>query len=368
MVVRPIALIAAALALSAGVALATPAYSVQDLGTLDGTGGSLATGLNNRGEVVGYGAVGYGIREHAFLYDGKMHDLGTLGGFLQNSYAFGINDGGQVVGYSEIGGPPDPNGFAVYHGFLYGAGQLHDIGTLPGALDSRAMAINAAGMVTGWGSVRRNLDEAAILYSGGPLQPLAGTRDFTAGYAINSAGWVAGIRNGVPFFYDGATHPLTSGVPGTALGINDRGEVTGWADIGPNGAQHAFVYDGSLHDLGTLPGGDFSIAFAINSRGDVVGDTDTADRGTVFLSTDGTMYDLNALLDPNPGYRIVQVRAINDEGQIAGSAIINRSMHAVLLSPLPEPQGIAMLAAIATGSVLRRRATRATSPTHPCTS
>lgn len=358
LIARITLLVAGILALGPDVTSAAPTYLVQDLGTIDGTGGALATGLNNRGEVVGYGAAG-GVREHAFLYDGAMHDLGTLGGFLQNSYAFGINDAGQVAGYSEIGGPPDPNGFAVYHGFIYSNGQLSDMGVLPGALDSQARAINNAGVATGWGSVRRNLEQTAILYSNGQLQRLVSTSDATTGYAINSAGWVAGIMGNVPFFYDGSVHPLTTpNFPGEAWGINDRGEVTGWADIGPNDAQRAFLYDGAMHDLGTLPGGDISYAFAINNRGDVVGNADTADRGTVFLYTDGRMYDLNSLLDPNPGYAIVQVRAINDKGQIAGSALIDRELHAVLLSPVPEPFSFAPLALAAPALFWRPSPTR----------
>ena len=59
----------------------------------------MATGINNRGDIVGwsiYGGTGY---PHAVLWsDGIMIDLGTLGG--TTSQANGINNRGDIVGWS----------------------------------------------------------------------------------------------------------------------------------------------------------------------------------------------------------------------------------------------------------------------------
>jgi probable HAF family extracellular repeat protein len=56
---------------------------------------------------------------HAFLYsDGKMTDLGTLGG--KESVAFGINDAGQIVGWAD-----NANGYA--HAFLYSFGNCSGV-------------------------------------------------------------------------------------------------------------------------------------------------------------------------------------------------------------------------------------------------
>jgi probable HAF family extracellular repeat protein len=56
-------------------------YTISDLGTLGGKT-SLATGVNNRGEVIGSADLpGNTGSFHAFIYKlGKMEDLGTLGG------------------------------------------------------------------------------------------------------------------------------------------------------------------------------------------------------------------------------------------------------------------------------------------------
>src|SRR6516162_2580566 len=78
-----------------------PGYTITDLGTLGGSF-SVASGINNGGQVVGFSPLSDGAPSHAFLYSGgQMLDLGTLGG--SGSGANAINDRGQIVGYSETG-------------------------------------------------------------------------------------------------------------------------------------------------------------------------------------------------------------------------------------------------------------------------
>lgn len=81
---------------------------MQDLGTL-GSPGSSANAINNLGQIVGAGDIQIGSALHgrAFLYeDGVLHDLNNsidlLSGWELNS-ATGINDFGQIVGYGRNG-------------------------------------------------------------------------------------------------------------------------------------------------------------------------------------------------------------------------------------------------------------------------
>ena len=83
-------------------------YHITDLGTLGGVN-SYAARINASGQVVGYSLTSDGNAYHAFLYDGTMHDLGTLG---TNSYASGINDSGRVTGTYEAAG-------STTHPFFY---------------------------------------------------------------------------------------------------------------------------------------------------------------------------------------------------------------------------------------------------------
>jgi probable HAF family extracellular repeat protein len=79
--------------------------------TLPGGANSWATGINNRGQIVGYAETAGG-QTHAFLYaNGVMRDLGTFPGGT-DSWAYSINNCGQIVGEATTAA-----GFK--HAFLY---------------------------------------------------------------------------------------------------------------------------------------------------------------------------------------------------------------------------------------------------------
>ena len=111
-----------------------------DLGTIGGSGSSSeAHGINNRGQVVGYGSTASG-NSHAVLWQGgAMTDLGTLGGTF--AVATSINDRGMVVGESKTATGLD-------HAFLRRDGAMTDLGTLGGSY-AHASHINNRGQVVG---------------------------------------------------------------------------------------------------------------------------------------------------------------------------------------------------------------------------
>lgn len=135
------------------------------LGGLGG-GNTRASDLNNFDQVVGGSSISKGGASHAFLYSsGAMNDLGTLGG--ANSNAVAINNAGAVVGVSDVAG-------ADQHAFLYTAGGgMKDLGTLGGNY-SEAMDVNANGDVIGR-SLTANSEMHTFLYSNGVMTDLTAT-------------------------------------------------------------------------------------------------------------------------------------------------------------------------------------------------
>jgi len=108
-----------------------------------------------------------------------------------------------------------------------------------------------------------------------------------------------------------------AGLSSVAYGINNRGQVTGGAYLSGNSSSHAFLYDrGTMSDLGTLGGGQYSEAVGINDRGQVVGESWLSGNSSshAFLYSDGVMSDLGSLSGTADSFAY----AINNSGQIVG--------------------------------------------------
>ena len=257
-----------------------PRWTLTDLGTLRPSWrDSTAADINDRGQIVGGSADASG-HGHAVLWqNGKIIDLGTLGG--RDSGASAINERGQVIGTSLTAKP------AHTHAFIWQGGKMTDLGTL-GGKSSRPRALNERGQVVGE-SYTASGDVHAFLWDGGKIKDL-GTLGGPDSYAAD---------------------------------INDRGQVVGTSSTA-RGIQHAFLWqNGKMTDLGTL-GFRFpsSGAVAINDRGQVVGTsylarvTQTGQVGHAFLWARGRMTDLGTLGET---YTSSDAAAISGLGQVAGT-------------------------------------------------
>jgi probable HAF family extracellular repeat protein len=279
---------------------------IRNLGTLGGNY-SQADAINNRGQVVGgttnaipdpfsllYQLVGSpdGTQTRAFLWEeGHIQDLGTLGG--PDAEAFFVNEYGHVFGISYTNSTPNPvTGLPTTHPFIWTQENgMKDLGSLGGAkgwVDCECGGFNNRGQAVGLSNLAGDQIADPFLWDGEKLIDL-----FTG---------------------------TVGGNPLTANALNDAGEVVGGGTF-PNRPFDAFLWnDGQATDLGTVDGDGCSWARAINSRGQVVGQSFACDGSVVrsFLWENGSMVDLNTLIPRNSNLLLVDAVAINDRGEIAG--------------------------------------------------
>ena len=360
-------------------------YFVKDLGTLGGSGG-VAEGISDRGWVVGSSSLAGDQSGHAFLWrDGVMTDLGTLGG-VNSQEQWPVKDNrGLIVGSAETSAMDrftedfcgfDANaGFPptglICRGFLWHDGVMTALPTL-GGNNAQALGVNNRGQVVGLAetgiqdancTAPQVFDIEAVIW--GPrageiheLPPLPGDASSWA-TGINDREQVVGLSGNCVspnFNAPGATVPQhgviwengtvanLGNLGGTTTfpwAINSKGQVVGQATLADDITLHTFLWQkGVITDLGVLPGDSVSGAFGLNDRGEVVGGScDQNFNCRAYLWQDGLMTDINTLVKPgSTPLFLVFGNDINSQGEIAAYALnpSNGELRAAVAIPCDE--------------------------------
>lgn len=350
---RTPSLFVAVLALTTSLVEAqSPQYVALDIGSLLGKG-TLATALNEKGDVVGSSFVtGYiphvGARSHAVLYrNGALIDL-FPDDVEESSVATAINEAGQVVGYRlwDAMGPGQP--------FVWQEGEeatiLNPFDVMPlFAATGAANAINDSGEIAG-GAAKPVFTEGATTTTlvgrafrlTAPWVDVAAT-DLTpdldplysssTAVALNDSGhvvWTQGKPGHWPDTWDTSDSFFSDGLSVTALdalfppkssfepqAMSDTGQVVGYV-FGAAPPVQAYAYaNGSMTHLAPLAPGTPARAYGVNAAGDVVGTaTDANGDWRAVLWKDDAVFDLNDAISPTLGVVLTEARAINDHGQI----------------------------------------------------
>jgi probable HAF family extracellular repeat protein len=351
-----------------------------DLGALPGVNWSHAAAINARGWAAGGSSITDmdpltgSQAEHAVLWKGsEIVDLGTLGTGLESA-ALSINNGGQVVGFSTFDTTPDPTSFkgASLHAFLWDKGVMQDLGTLGGPDSSPAGGCNNQRMSlvagTSFTSSTPNPTtgiptQHAFLWDKGTMgdiPTLGGT--FAYAQCANNQGQMIGqssLTGDVgcdpsdpfdtcdehPFLWEHGTVRDLGTLGGSfalALWLNNNGEAVGGANTsGDEQFQAARWKNGVITGLKVLDDDCASLAYAVNSRGQAVGQSFNCDTNTlrVVLWENNSVINLNEAIPPNSSLDLLDVYNINDRGEIVGRGLppgcddLDKCGHVFLLIP-----------------------------------
>lgn len=352
-----------------GVEARAVPYRIVDLGTLTGTTSSVATSINNSGQIVGisynasdgvyapvlraYGDPGRFLQKgdgaRSFQSDGAaMSQISPTGGL-----AMAINDGGQVVGgpYTSINGSGQYVGSPLSGVRPYwdqssenppvigDGGRVPTVSVAGGVATDLPIipyAVNDSGLIVG----TKLYPPASSVSPGLPDREKA----FTGMYPVV-------LRDGqvTPLLFAPGTFPY---VDHRAVDVNNRGDVL--IVTHQQGIGFAVVNADTGAWLGGSPygPGQMLAATAINDAGQVVGNG--------FLYDDSTIKKLTDLLTSPGGWSDLNATDINDAGWIVGQGTIDGEQHAFLMTPVPEPATILTWAAlVGLGAVRLRRGGRA---------
>lgn len=289
-----------------------------------GTGGRVAisaNAVNDAGVVVGNTDTG------AF-----MAELGTIQQDWDEQGAWGISNTGLIAGnkaginpYRTTSIPYNP---AIYEGngwTVMDIAGVYPRGTQQGVYADiyQLLDINDAGYAVGKKSRYGLIGSAAFLIT----PPYAAVQDASAVTFL-------------PTPYGGAAAAINN----QNLIAGTSGENTSLGDY-----SHAFLFnanDGSLTDLGTLlnANGEYGLrssAADINDHNQVVGASSILSSGTslsgtadyhAFIWENGVMSDLNDQIPVDSGWILIAANAINEQGDIVGTGLLNGEKHGYVLT------------------------------------
>jgi uncharacterized membrane protein len=248
---------------------------------------TIASGINDAGQIVGYYNNGHGF----LLSNGVYTTLDAPGSVV--TQAMGINNAGQIVGnYGDATGT---------HGFVLSGGSYSALdvprsfgGSFP-QISTLATGINDSAQVVGTfvypaGTHPPTSGAGVFLLSGGVYKNVSEPGLISAAGGINNAGQIVGFNNlGKGFLLSGGSY-TDFAVPGSlvtsARGLNDAGQIVGVYDAQVLGPDHGFVLSGGSYTSIDVSGAAMTDPNGINNAGDIVGVYfDAAGREHGFLAT-----------------------------------------------------------------------------------
>lgn len=330
---------------ASAIAEPPPLYLFVDISVLVEPGQSDLFAVNRFGYAVGTAVMEDRLGAYLYSPDSTITALGSLG---SSSNAFSINDMGTVVGVT--GSRP----------FIRTPSDGMRYLPTPNDANGQARSINSKGTIVG--SYELSGSSRAALWQDKQLIDLGTLGFMSIAYSINDLDQVVGysrircsslsVSAHAFFWRDGVMHDL--GLPeGTnyshAYDINNKEQIVGVAVLGREcnspalAGMRAYLWEnGKATNIHTLTTKSGSAALAINDQGVVVGSLHNGnlDAG-IFYWQNGTMYDLvdeRYVVNP-PSWPLTRAMDINDDRVIVGYGLdlcdTGPCTKAFMLVPLP---------------------------------
>ncbi len=202
-------------------------FGIYQVPRVPGSTGSLLTGINTTGEIVGI-YFDLSGNQHGFLDNAGTFTTLDIGGGGTTT-PFDINDSGEIVGYYT-------DTSSVSHGFsTLDGGATYTIFDVPGATLTQAAGINSSGTISGLWIDSKSVNHG-FLYSGG-------------------------IFTSIDF-------PTATGT--TVIGINDSNEVAGYYTDAAK-VNHGFVYSAGNFNQVDVAGASATQLTRIKNKGQITG-------------------------------------------------------------------------------------------------
>jgi probable HAF family extracellular repeat protein len=233
------------------------------------------------------------------------------------------------------------------HAFRWSNNQLELLDSLGGPY-SIGLAINATGVIAGSAQAPNGSRHAAIWQNKQPQDlGLLAKGDYSSAHDINDRGDVVGegniVASGKPqaFFWHNGKMQLLSKLPGgttcSAQALNNSGLIVGACDLHGRLAHGVIWRNGVVKDIGFIGEEDEATCqpLDINSAGTVVGVAMPEDGHLrAFIWEKGKLTDLNDVIDPHSGWRLLVASRINDKGEILGRGYYKGHIHVFTLEPI----------------------------------
>ncbi len=307
-----------------------PTVTIEDLGPSGFTTGG--RGVNSTSFTVGWG--NDGVADFGFTQQTAPLTVPLPVG-AADLRALAVNNAGVATGRYTA-----DDGFV--HPFRYDSASnaITDVPLLANATSGTGNAINASGVVAGFGNPGGKTHGFVYAPGGSAVDVGDLGGNFSSLSGINAANTAVGmaVQSGLvkAVRYDGTLHALVTlgGSFATATAVNDGGLIVGYGTNVSNQTLAArWTNDSTANTLGTL-GGAWSMAWAVNTAGDIVGASlNASGEQRAFLWKNGAMQDLNELVDPASGWLLSAAYGINDAGVIVGDGFLNGAPRGFRLTP-----------------------------------